>query len=51
MSVEAAVQAIEEVVLRAFDLSDVALELADEGVPYRDEIYFKSLRDFPWQRD
>ena len=51
MSVDAAVQAIEEVVLRAFDLSEVAEELADEGVPYRDEIYFKSLRDFPWRRD
>jgi len=51
MSVDAAVQAIEEAVLCAFDLSDVAMELADEGVPYRDEIFFKSLRDFRWRRD
>lgn len=43
-------QAIEDAVLRAFDLSDVAMELADEGVPYRDEIVFRSLRDFPWRR-
>lgn len=51
MSVEAAVQAIEDAVLRAFDLSDVAMDLADEGLPYRDDIFFKSLGDFPWRRD
>ena len=51
MSVDAAVQAIEGAVLRAFDCSEVAMELADEGVPYKDDIYFKSLRDFSWRRD
>ena len=50
MSIDAALQAIEEAVLRAFDLSDVAMDLADEGVPYRDDISFKSLRDAPWRR-
>ena len=47
MSVDAAVRAIEEAVFRAFDLSDVAEELSDEGVPHRDEVIFKSLRDLP----
>ena len=50
MSVDAAVRAIEEAVFRAFDLSDIAKELADEGVPHRDEIFFRSLRDFPWRQ-
>ena len=50
MSVDAAVRAIEEAVFRAFDLSDIAEELADEGVPHRDEIFFRSLRDFPWRQ-
>lgn len=50
MSVDATVQAIEETVLRAFELSDDAEELADEGVSRREEIYFKSFRDFPRRR-